>query len=160
LIRPSTDCRIKCCGGGGRIQRTEANLDTASLSGALLRGTDLGGACWYRPISTGAELTGAYLSGADLSRANLIATKLNGANLSLADLTSANLSSGEFVNADLTGATLIEDELQPGEFDRRGIDRRAVAAPHDARMLLLPFRSLAAYQMIQIFTGRIPAPGS
>ncbi len=88
------------------IDLSGANLRGADLGGADLRladlsGTDLGGANLSR-----ADLREAYLSGANLSQTNLIEADLNGANLSYAKLIFANL-----LEADLRGTFLLEADL-------------------------------------------------
>ena len=73
-----------------------ADLGGANLRGADLRGADLGGA-----NLRGANLRGAYLGGADLRGADL-----RGADLGDADLGGANLRGADLRGADLGGADL------------------------------------------------------
>jgi uncharacterized protein YjbI with pentapeptide repeats len=104
----------------------EANGDMApDLSGASLRGEDLGYANLSGAILSGVDLSGAILSeailtGADLSRAILITTDLGGANLTRAYLGEADLSDADLSRADLTRTDLTDANLTRA--DLRGAD--------------------------------------
>lgn len=117
--------------GGERAELSSANLSEADLRGAdlgyaIMSGTNLNHAdlrhtnlsdadMSYADLShadmTGADMSYANLSGAELIYANLRHTDMTGAdlgyaNLSYADLSGANLSGANLSFADLTGANL------------------------------------------------------
>lgn len=105
-----------------RINGSEARLESASLFGATLTGTNLG-----RATLTGADLRWAKLTGVDLGKAtltgadldvatligaNLFDAKLTGANLPLAELTGADLHWAKLTGANLDGTWLIGADLR------------------------------------------------
>ena len=87
--------------GGERANLRGADLGSADLSSANLRGADLSSADLGSADLSSANLRGADLSGADLSSADLSSADLSGANLRGADLSSADLSSANLRGADL-----------------------------------------------------------
>ena len=94
----------------------------AFVSGADLRGAQLGDADLFDADLVGADLRGANLGGALLSAANLALADLKGANLFGADLTEANLcgadlSEANLKNADLHGARYDAQTVFPEDFD-------------------------------------------
>jgi uncharacterized protein YjbI with pentapeptide repeats len=93
---------------GDSLSRLIYVLQNSNLSGADLRGIDLG-----ERLLDGANLSGALLNKADLWCAGLDRANLSGANLSGASLTSAT-----FWRANLTGANLSKTRLYETRFDR------------------------------------------
>src|SRR3972149_6915494 len=76
------------------------------LTGAILKkGADLNGATLTGALLNGADFTGAILKGADLSDANLSGAILKGAILKGATLTIAIFVGADLREADLTDAT-------------------------------------------------------
>ena len=97
------------------IEKGDADLRGADLSGADLRGADLRGADLRGADLYDADLSGAYLCDADLRGAYLCDADLRGAYLCGADLYDADLSGAYLCDADLRGA-----ELSCAKFYGRG----------------------------------------
>ena len=97
------------------IEKGNANLSDANLSGANLNGADLSGA-----YLNGANLSDANLNGANLSDANLNGANLSGANLSDANLNGAYLNGADLSGVNLSGADLNGAELHNAKFYGRG----------------------------------------
>lgn len=91
------------------IERVENSLVTGDLSGADLRGMNLGGANFR-----GSDLSGADLRDADLSGTNFANAVLTGANLYKLDLRTATLKGAVLDKADLTAAKLNFLDLSGG----------------------------------------------
>jgi len=94
-----------------------ADLSGAYLRGADLGGADLGGAYLGGADLRGADLSGAYLGGADLRGAYLSGADLGGADLRGADLSGAYLGGADLRGADLRGADLRGAEHYYGSHD-------------------------------------------
>lgn len=99
------------CGGECADLSKVAILRWTNLRGACLRGVYLSGAylhgTYLREADLSwADLSGADLIGADLIRAHLIGADLRGANLRGTNLSEANLSWADLNGADLRGADL------------------------------------------------------
>ena len=84
-----------------RIEEVGADLSTADLTGAFLKGANL----------SRADLTDAFLTGANLVDANLTDANLTRADLTRADLTGANLTDANLTDADLAGAFVLGTNL-------------------------------------------------
>lgn len=93
------------------------DLSNTYLSGADLRGVNLGGVNLVEANLEGAKLEGVNLKEAELERANLKRAELRGANLKdaylwRANLEGAKLEGANLKRAELGGANLIEAELE------------------------------------------------
>ena len=91
---------------GCKPPKSQAPDQCSDLSGADLRGANLGLANLSLADFSGADLSFAYLIRVDFSGADLALANLNDANLSGADLSSANLSEANLRSANLRGANL------------------------------------------------------
>lgn len=114
----------------GATQTGHTNLQRADLTSATLRRADLRGAnlmtaCLHSADLRMADLRGANLTGADLTRADLRMADLRGANCEAAILVSAdmrgaliggtNLSGADMTSADLEGVVMVPQPLkEPG----------------------------------------------
>lgn len=80
----------------GSVNLAGVTMDGANLTNAHLSGTTLTGASLSDGILTGADLTGARLGGAVLTSADLSGANLRNAILAGADLTGANIKQQQF----------------------------------------------------------------
>src|SRR5208337_1537227 len=87
-----------------RADLSSAILRGANLRGAIFSGADLSKAILYGADLSGADFSRAILSRADLREADFRGANLYGANLSRADLYGANLSGADLRGANLSGA--------------------------------------------------------
>jgi hypothetical protein len=95
-----------------------ANLGSANLREADLREADLGGASLVDAILNRADLTGVNLQRALLQGASLNRTHLGNANLSGADLQHARLTNTDLVGANLTGCRVHGVSVWGAKLDR------------------------------------------
>ena len=120
-LKKILDKHAKWC--RGEADGIRANLRSANLYGADLRGADLRSANLY-----GADLRGAYLRSANLYGAYLRSANLYGANLRSADLRSADLRSAYLRSANLRSANLYGADLRSANLygaDLRSADLRS-----------------------------------
>jgi hypothetical protein len=109
-----------------RPDLSEADLARANLTGADLRGTNLG----Y------ADLTRACLKGANLSEASLARAYVRMAILTGADLNKAHLARTDLVGTDLSGASLVEANLREAILSEANL-RGAILTATDLREAIL-----------------------
>ena len=100
-----------------------ADLRSANLSGAELSSADLRSAELSSADLRSANLSGAHLSGADLRSANLSGANLSSADLSSAELSRANLSGADLSSADLRGANLSGADLRSADLSSANLSR-------------------------------------
>ncbi|EDT2252094.1 pentapeptide repeat-containing protein [Salmonella enterica subsp. enterica] len=117
---------------GSRADLCSADLRGADLRGADLCSADLRGADLRGADLCSADLRGADLCSADLRDANLRGANLRGADLCSADLRGADLCSADLRGADLRGADLCSADLRGADLcsaDLRGADLRGANLP-------------------------------
>jgi uncharacterized protein YjbI with pentapeptide repeats len=100
------------------VDLSNANLESANLSGANLNNADLIGAYLSNADLSDANLFGAYLIGAYLNNARLSGANLSNAYLNNARLSGANLSDAYLNNANLSGANLNGAYLEKAQLER------------------------------------------